>query len=79
MLVKTGSGEGLRHSRDVSVSMATVSDPDGDPPDGVEFVHEDDGESIDDPEAYLAEQGIDVEIPLAMLYEGLNVALQSHQ
>ncbi|AEN07940.1 hypothetical protein Halar_0005 (plasmid) [halophilic archaeon DL31] len=59
--------------------MATVSDPDGDPPDGVEFVHEDDGESIDDPEAYLAEQGIDVEIPLAMLYEGLNVALQSHQ
>jgi|GEM_PF-2229782 hypothetical protein len=37
--------------------MATVSDPDGDPPDGVEFVHEDDGESIDDPEAYLAEQG----------------------
>jgi hypothetical protein len=31
------------------------------------------------PEAYLAERGIDVEIPLAMLYEGLNVALQSHQ
>ena len=23
--------------------VATVSDPDGDPPDGVEFVHEDDG------------------------------------
>jgi hypothetical protein len=23
--------------------MATVSDPDGDPPDGVEFIHEDDG------------------------------------
>ncbi|AEN07965.1 hypothetical protein Halar_0030 (plasmid) [halophilic archaeon DL31] len=78
--------------------MATVSDPDGDPPDVVEFVHEDDGrvtarhvesgvasfgdteaealrqladaldshfgdgESIDAPEAYLAEQGIDVEI-----------------
>jgi len=78
--------------------MATVSDPDGDPPDGVEFVHEDDGrvtarhvesgvasfgdteaealrqladaldshfgagEEIDDPEAYLAERGIDVEI-----------------
>lgn len=78
--------------------MATVSDPDDGPPDGVEFVHEDDGrvtarhvesgvasvgdtevealrqladaldshfgdgEVIDDPEAYLAERGIDVEI-----------------
>jgi len=78
--------------------MATVSDPDGGPSDGVEFVHEDDGtvtarhvksgvasfgdteaealrqladaldshfgdgDEIDDPEAYLAEQGIDVEI-----------------
>lgn len=78
--------------------MATATDPDGDPPEGVEFVHEDDGRvtarhvesgvasfgdteaealrqladaldshrgegtPIDDPEAYLAEQGIDVEI-----------------
>lgn len=78
--------------------MATVSDPDDGPPDGVEFIHEDDGrvtarhiksgvasfgdtevealrqladaldshfgdgEEIDDPEAYLAEYGIDVEI-----------------
>lgn len=78
--------------------MATVSDPDDGPPDGVEFIHEDDGrvtarhvesgvasfgdtevealrqladaldshfgggEEIDDPEAYLAEHGIDVEI-----------------
>ena len=78
--------------------MATVSDPDADPPDGVEFIHEEDGrvtarhvesgvasfgdteaealrqladaldshfgdgEEIDDPEQYLAEQGIDVEI-----------------
>jgi len=78
--------------------MATVSNPDGDPPDGVEFVHEDDGrvtarhvetgvasfgdteaealrqladaldshhgegEPIDDPEAYLEDMGIDVEI-----------------
>ena len=78
--------------------MATVSDPEGDPPDGVEFTHEDDGrvtarhvesgvvsygdtepealrqladaldshfgagEEIDDPDAYLAERGIDVEI-----------------
>lgn len=78
--------------------MATVSNPDGDPPDHVEFVHEDDGrvtarhvesgvasfsdteaealreladaldshfgagEQIDDPDAYLAERGIDVKI-----------------
>lgn len=78
--------------------MATVSDPDADPPDGVEFIHEDDGrvtarhvesgvasfgetevealrqladaldshfgdgEPIDDPEAYLEDLGIDVEI-----------------
>lgn len=78
--------------------MATLSDRDGDAPDGVEFVHEDDGrvtarhlksgvasfgdteaealrqladaleshfgagESIDDPDAYLAEMGIDVEL-----------------
>lgn len=78
--------------------MATVSDPDADPPDGVEFIQEDDGrvtarhvesgvasfgdteaealrqladaldshfgdgEPIDDPAAYLAERGIDVEI-----------------
>jgi len=78
--------------------MATVSDPDGGPSDGVEFVHEDDGtvtarhvksgvasfgdteaealrqladaldshfgddDKIDDPETYLAERGIDVEI-----------------
>ena len=78
--------------------MATVSDPEGDPPDGVEFIHEDDGrvtarhlesgvasygdtepealrqladaldshfgagEAIDDPDAYLADHGIDVEI-----------------
>jgi hypothetical protein len=78
--------------------MATVSDPDVDPPSGVEFIHEDDGrvtarhvesgvasfgdtevealrqladaldshfgdgEAIDDPEAYLAERGINVEI-----------------
>jgi hypothetical protein len=77
---------------------ATVSDHEGDLPDGVHFVHEDDGrvtarhvesgvasfgeteaealrqladaldshsgagEEIDDPEAYLAERGIDVEI-----------------
>jgi hypothetical protein len=78
--------------------MATVSDPDVDPPSGVEFIHEDDGrvtarhvesgvasfgdtevealrqladaldshfgdgEDVDDPEAYLAERGINVEI-----------------
>jgi hypothetical protein len=78
--------------------MATVSDPDVDPPSGVEFIHEDDGrvtarhvesgvasfgdtevealrqladaldshfgdgENVDDPEAYLAERGINVEI-----------------
>lgn len=78
--------------------MATVPDPDADPPDGVEFIHEEDGrvtarhvetgvasfgeteiialreladaleshrgegEPIDDPEAYLAERGIDAEI-----------------
>ena len=78
--------------------MATVSDPEGDPPDGVEFIHEDDGrvtarhvesgvasfgdteaealrqladaleshfgagEPIDDPDAYLEEMGVDVEI-----------------
>ena len=78
--------------------MATASDPEGDPPDGVEFVHEDDGrvtarhlesgvasygdtepealrqlanaldshfgagEAINDPDAYLAARGIDVEI-----------------
>lgn len=78
--------------------MATISDSDADPPEGVEFVHEDDGrvtarhiesgvasfgaseaealreladaldshggngESIEDPAAYLEEMGIDVEI-----------------
>ena len=78
--------------------MATVSDSEGEPPDGVEFIHEDDGrvtarhvesgvasfgdteaealrqladaleshfgngDDIDDPEAYLAERGIDAEI-----------------
>jgi NAD(P)-dependent dehydrogenase (short-subunit alcohol dehydrogenase family) len=78
--------------------MATVSDPDSEAPNGVEFIYEDDGrvtarhlqsnvssygdtetealrqladaldshfghgEPIDDPEAYLAEKGIDVEI-----------------
>lgn len=78
--------------------MATVSDSNGDPPSGVEFIHEDDGrvtarhvdsgvasfgdteaealrqladaldshfgagEQIDDPEAYLSDRGIDVEI-----------------
>jgi len=78
--------------------MATVSDPEGDPPDGVEFIYEGDGrvtarhvesgvasfgdteaealrqladaleshfgegESIADPDAYLEERGVDVEI-----------------
>ena len=78
--------------------MATVSESEGGPPDGVEFIHEDDGrvtarhvesgvasfgdteaealrqladaldshfgngDEIDDPKAYLAERGIDVEI-----------------
>ena len=78
--------------------MVTVSDSEGGPPDGVEFIREDDGrvtarhvesgvasfgdteaealrqladaldshfgngDEIDDPEAYLAERGIDVEI-----------------
>lgn len=78
--------------------MATVSSPDDDAPDGVEFIHESDGrvtarhvesgvasfgdteaealreladaldshfgegESIRDPEAYLADQGIDADI-----------------
>lgn len=78
--------------------MATVRDPNGGEPDGVEFIREDDGrvtarhvasgvasfgdteadalrqladaldshfghgEAIDDPEAYLAERGVDIEI-----------------